>query len=68
MEVCTSGALVAPVDRPDWALVLLRRVGVVVGVLFGLGLIALFVADRAAADERSGSTDVATHEAGVASR
>jgi hypothetical protein len=38
MEVCTAGAFVAPDDRPDRALVLLRGVGVVVGLLFGLGL------------------------------
>jgi hypothetical protein len=61
MEVCTAGALVAPDEPPDRALVLLRRVGVVVGLLFGLGFVALFVADHAAADA-GGSPGVATQQ------
>lgn len=64
MEVCTAGAPVAPDGHPGRALALLRRFGVVVGLLFGLGLVALFVADRAAADDRGGSADVAVQKAG----
>ena len=57
MEVCTDGAETAPYGRADQVVVLLRRVGVVVGVLFGFGLIAVMVADRAAADEQDAATD-----------
>lgn len=54
VKVCTEGAVSAPDNQAGLLIVLLRRTGVVVGVMFGLGLIALFVADRAAAQERSG--------------
>jgi hypothetical protein len=57
MEVCTAGTPAVPDGHPEGALVFLRRFGVVVGLLFGLGLVALVVADRAAADS---SGDVAT--------
>lgn len=55
MEICTVGAGSAPEDRFDRAFVVLRRAGVVLGLLFGLGIVALVVADRAAADDRGGS-------------
>jgi hypothetical protein len=51
MEVCTVGADVVPDGHADRAFVLLRRVGVVVGVLFGLGLLAVLMADHASAEQ-----------------
>src|SRR5262245_30810792 len=40
---------------PVQALVLLRRAGMVAGLLFGFGLLAMVVADRAAAEEQPDS-------------
>jgi hypothetical protein len=56
MEVYVSGAVSVPDSHVDRALVLLRRVGVVVGVLFGFGLIAVVMAGRSSAEERGGAT------------
>jgi hypothetical protein len=51
MEVCTVGADAVPDGHADRAFVLVRRVGVVVGVLFGLGLLAVLMADHASAEQ-----------------
>jgi hypothetical protein len=56
MEVYVSGAVSVPDSHVDRALVLLRRVGVVAGVLFGFGLIAVVMAGRSSAEERGGAT------------